>query len=66
MIRTQSIPLQDVDCTIEGTEFDFGSAGVHAPEERIADAPEGVVMRGGGKFGLVVDFALQRRGANVK
>ncbi len=41
----RSIALQDVDCTIEGTQFDAGAAGVERSEKRVAESRQEVVMR---------------------
>ena len=63
----QSIALQDVDCTIERTEFDFGMAGVESAEDSIAKSRiNGMRMNRRRKAGLIIDFAFERSGAEIE
>src|SRR5262249_37512478 len=53
--------------TIERSEFDFGVAGVESAEDGVAESRVGALrMRGRRKAGLVIDLALERRGAEIE
>jgi len=64
----QSIPLQDVDCTIEGREVYLGVAKIERAEEAIAEfgMPEMVALRGRSELRLVIYFSLVGTGAEVE
>ena len=63
----QSIALQDVDCTIERTEFDFGMACVESAEDGVAKSRVHTLrMNRRRETGLVIDFAFERGGAEIE
>ena len=65
--RRESVSFENVDCTIEGSEFDFGAAGIESAEERIAHiSAEVMLVSGGSQFRFVVHFAFQGSGAQVE
>src|ERR1700690_3260064 len=67
--RAQSIPFQDVDCTIEGREVDLGAAEIiKRSEQTIAEfrMPEMMSLSGRRELRLGVHFALVGRSAEIE
>ena len=63
----QSITFKNVDCTIEGGQFDFGAAGIEGAEQTVAEPAVEMLLVGlGREAGFVDYFAFQLRGAQVK
>src|ERR1700735_385014 len=63
----QSITFKNVDCTIEGGQFDFGAAGVEGAEQTVAKAAvEMLLMSFWSQAGFVVYFAFERSSTEVK
>src|ERR1700683_1789715 len=64
----QSIPFQNVDCTIEGSDIDLGVAEVERTEKTVAEfgMPEMMLAGGRRELGLGIHFAFVRGGAEVK
>ena len=55
----QSITFKDIDCTIEGGQFNFGAAGVKGAEQTVAEpAVEMLLMALGRQAGFVDHFSL--------
>src|SRR5271154_3929712 len=63
----QLLMLQNVDCTIEGGQFDLRAARVERAEQGFAESRNKMRrMSGGHQRCFVVDLALQRRSAQVE
>ena len=63
----QSITFKNVDCTIEGGQFDFCAAGIESPDQAVAKPVVKMLLMGlRRQGGLINYFAFQRSGAQVK
>src|ERR1700722_1650471 len=63
----QSITFKDIDCTIEGGQFNFSAAGIEGAEQAVAKEALEMLLVALGSAGSFVDyFALQRGGAQVE
>lgn len=63
----QSITFKNVDCTIEGGQFDFGAPGIERAEQTVSESAVEMLLVGlGRETGFVDYFAFQRSGAQVK
>src|SRR5271156_6083451 len=60
------LPLNDVDCTIEGTQIDFGAPRIESAEESIAKFGEEMMVRRRREIRFVVNAALQGSGAQIE
>ena len=55
----QSITFKDIDCTIEGGQFNFSAAGIESAEQAIAEpAVEMLLMALGRQARFVDHFSL--------
>ena len=63
----QSITFKNVDCTIEGGQFDFRAAGIESAEQAVAEPAVEMLLVGlRRQAGFVIYFAFQRSSAEVK
>src|SRR5579862_2887472 len=63
----KSVTLENVDCSVEGSQFHFCSSLIECAKKRIPPSRHKVMLVSGRRqLGFVHDFSLQRRGAHIE